>query len=373
MPAGSGAEFCYPGPRVVARIREASQEDLPRLAALLGRREGLDGPWPHTHRALWGLEPERIRAWVAVEGERIVALCCAELHRLQVGAQTVDAGYWTNLYVDEEHRDQLLYPRLPQAMLRGLAKSGVSRVYLAIRRLEIAEAHLRIGFRELTRYEVRLKPLRPLSLAAKQLRWPDLAVRLAEPLDRLAGLPLRAPGWRPRRLPRGRSLVRLSLPEDAEGIAELLARARAGAVTRRWDPQALIDRYREAPDGGPYHLLGLVSAGAIIGVAVTGVSTRETDVRVGVILELAARDDDEAVLAVLLRACERDLRAREADGVLLLDSLGPRVSKLARLAGYLDTGERYVLMVAPKKKIDEGDPILDAAAWRFPLADHDAF
>src|SRR5690606_14449620 len=132
-----------------------------------GIRDGLSGPHPGAARALLELDPARIRVWVAVDGEQIVAMSCAELHRLQVGDSVIDAGYWTNLYVREDYRDQLLYPRLPQAMLRGLSKRGITRVYLAIRRLDVAEGHVRIVFRASDRLVVRIKPVRPLSLLGK--------------------------------------------------------------------------------------------------------------------------------------------------------------------------------------------------------------
>lgn len=358
---------------VPVKIREATERDLPGLAALLGERDGLAGPYPGTRRALLELDPARIRVWIAAQGERVVAVSCAELRRLQIADQVIDAGYWTNLFVHPDYRDQLLYPRLPQAMLRGLAKSGITRVYLAIRRLEIANAHLRIGFRELARYVVRIKPLRPLSLASKQFGLPAFAVQLAAPLDRAAGLLLRVPGWRPRQPPRGSSVVTLSLPEDAEAIAALLMGTRAGLVTRWWDSPTLCARYQPAADDAPYVLLGLAQAGVIIGVAAYRFATRETGVRVGVVMELAARDDDPQTLALLLRTIERRARDEAADAVLLLDSLGPAVSRLARMAGYLDSGERYVLMAAPKRKIASEDPICHADEWRFPLSDHDAF
>src|SRR5690606_24164775 len=102
------------------QIREAGPGDLPKLAALLGVRDGLAGPHPGAARVLLGLDPTRIRVWVACDGEELVAVSCAELHRLQVGGEVIDAGYWTNLYIREDYREQLLYPRLPQAMLRGL-------------------------------------------------------------------------------------------------------------------------------------------------------------------------------------------------------------------------------------------------------------
>jgi N-acetylglutamate synthase-like GNAT family acetyltransferase len=355
------------------RIREADAADLPRLAALMGLRDGLDGPHPGAARALLGLDAARIRVWVATDGDEIVAMSCAELHRLQVGDSVIDAGYWTNLYIREDYRDQLLYPRLPQAMLRGASKAGITRMYLVMRRLDVAEGHLRIGFRAIDRLLVRLKPLRPLSLLSKHRGLPAGLVRAAGVIDRVAGLPLRVPGWRPRRSLSGESIEPLSLPGDAEALARLLSGCRAGRVTRRWDAETLTSRFEPAADGAGYSLLGLRRAGALIGVVAMRTSTREGGLRVAVIIELAARDDDPRVLARLLRAAERAAREREVEGVLALDALGPAVSRVLRWAGYLDTRERYVLMVAPKRSIDDRDPILDASAWRFPLSDHDAF
>lgn len=369
---------------MTAQIREASERDLPGLAELLDTRAGIgghSGTNPGARRALLELDPARVRAWVAVEHERVVAVSGVELRCLQIGPQTLDAGYWTHLFVHQDCRDPLLAQRLSQAMLRGLEQAGITRVYLATHRLELAAAHLDIGFSELTRYVVRLKPLRPLSLASKQLGLPAAAQRMAAPLDivlgralgRIAELPLPTPGWGPRRPPRGSSVVTLSLPEDSQAVAELLTRARAGRVTRRWDSQSLCARFESADEDAPYTLLGLCQAGVIIGVAAYRLAARETGARVGVVMELAARDDDPETLALLMRSIEGRVHEEAADAVLLLDSLGPAVSKLARATGYLDSGERYALLAAPTHSIADDDPICDANAWRFALIDHDAF
>jgi hypothetical protein len=360
----------------IAKVREATPADLPGIARLLGIRDGLPGPHPGAARALLELDPDRIRAWVAVDPERegddaIVGLTCAELHRLQVGDRVIAAGYWTNLYIREDYRDQLLYPRLPQAMLRALKKSGVERVYLAIRRLEVAEGHLRIGFREIDRLVVRLKPLRPLSLLGKHVGAPGALVRSAAIIDRVAGLPLRLLTRRPRGL--GRPIEALHWPADAEPLAQLLSTARADRVTRRWDPETLVARFQPAADGQAYTLLGLRRGTTLVGAVVTRVSTREGGLQVGVILELVARDDDPRSLMRLLDAAERGLYARGVEGVVALDALGPAISQALKRSGYVETPERYVLMIAPKRDLADDDPLLDASAWRFPLSDHDAF
>jgi len=354
-----------------AQIREATAADLAELAALMGVRDGLSGPMPGAKRALLDLDPARIRVWVAVDHGAVVAMTCAELRRLQIGDAVIDAGYWTNLYIRDDHRDQLLYPRLPQAMLRGLAKAGVERVYLAIRRLDVAAGHLRIGFCEIDRLVVRLKPLRPLSLLSKHRQLGPALVRAAGTLDRIAGLPLRVPGYRPRSAELGD--LSLTNEPDLSELARLSSSSRVGAHTRRWDANSLAARYQPAADGARYSAIGLRRGGALLGAAVDRITTREQGLRVAVIMELAARNDDRRILADLLRAIERRAHARGADGVLVLDSLGPAVSRVLRAAAYLDTGERYVLMVAPKRAIAAGDPILDPSAWRLPLSDHDAF
>ena len=100
-------------------------------------------------------------------------------------------------------------------------------MYLAIRRLEVAEGHLRIGFREVDRLVVRLKPLRPLSLIGKHFGAPRLVLRSAKLVDRVAGLPLRLSTRRPRLL--SGPVEPLRWPADAEPLAELLSAARSAA------------------------------------------------------------------------------------------------------------------------------------------------
>lgn len=354
-----------------ATIREADARDLPQLAALLGVRDGLPGPHPGATRALLGLDPARIRVWVAVDDTAIVGMTCAELHALQIGDSVIDAGYWTNLYIREDYRDQLLYPRLPQAMLRDLKKSGITRVYLAIRRLDVAAGHLRIGFREIDRLSVRIKPLRPLSLVSKHFGLPRPLVRVAGVVDRAAGLPLRVAGWHP--WSGVGEIVPLSLPSDGPAIAELLRDVRPLSVSRRWDLDTLVARFEPAADGETYHWLGRWHRGSLLGVAAFRVTTREAGLRIGVLMELAARGETFATVTPLLRGAEAALRDRGVDAVLVLDALGPSVADALKYAGYFETNERYVLMVAPKRSIADDDPILDAKAWRFPLSDHDAF
>src|SRR5690606_38074498 len=116
-----------------------------------------------------------------------------------------------------------------------------------------------------------------------------------------------------------------------------------------------------AADGGLYTLLGLRRGPNLLGAIAVRVSTRAR-LRVGVIMELAAHDDDPRLLARLLHAGERALRQHEVDAVLALDALGPTVARVLREAGYLPSKERYVLMVAPKRSIADDDPILDASA-----------
>lgn len=313
-------------------IREAGPGDLEQIKVLLQRREGPDAPWCGSWRASSSLDRNQLRAWVAVEGRAIVGLSCVELHALQVDDAIHDAGRWTVSHVREG-----LGPELRAALIEATLRCARSPIYALCRDPAEAAQRLRHGLVELQRHTLRVRPLRPLSLAAKGLGLPDRAARAAAPLDRVAALPVQLASRRSAGLPRGSSIVELTLPEDSEGIAELIAHARAGRISRRWDARSLEARFAPTPEGGAHTVLGLVRAGEIVAVAAYRVFASFWDgLSVAVIGELAARGDDRALLAALLRAIERRADAAGVEAVLVLDALGPEVSALLRGAGYLD-------------------------------------
>lgn len=331
-------------------VREANSDDAPTLARL----------WPDHPQLQLG----RARVWLAEHGERIVACASARPQTLQLGPREhALAELWTS-EVDPAYRSQGIDARLASALREALREAGV-------------EALIQRGFGapllphtpgfdlSCTRsYPMRAKVLRPLALLSKRGQWPALAVRAARPLDAVAGLPLRAPGWRPRKLASGSSLVELSLPEDAGAIADLRARSCPGRPRLHRSADALDEGLRELPGA---RCLGLTRTGVVIAYVAYRLQSAPNGLRVADLLDLAARDDDPALLAVLLRGVERRVRG-EAELVRLLDALGDELSKVARLAGYLRQAEGYELALGPLDPEGTLPSTLRASASRWRLS-----
>src|SRR4051812_8755029 len=99
--------------KMIAKIRHATAADLPAIRELLMLRDDRQWDQPSTNWFLCGLDPNRCLAWVAFAGDQPVGLTSMYVRMLRMGARELRAGYWANLYVHPEFREQMLYPRLP--------------------------------------------------------------------------------------------------------------------------------------------------------------------------------------------------------------------------------------------------------------------
>lgn len=326
-----------PGRAPTIHIREADADEL------------LAGPRDDPAR-----EPRR-RVWVAERGTERVASLVAELHDLVLDRREVPSA---RIELAGDLGSAAPWPELAASARASLADAGVGYLY----RLAPPAPKLRraLGLTVIGRYLQRAKALRPLSLLAARLHHPPGLDRVGKVLDPLLGLPLRAPGWRPRQLVRGNSFVELTLADDAPALVALLTRAARGGVGRRWTAAELITAY-----GSEATVIAQTHAGTIVAFVAMRIEDR-AGLRTATILDIVARDDEFDLHAELLRAAERRVRER-AEVLTLLDGASGELRKAARRAGFIDTGQRWVLGV------DRLDPTLaplpPGARWRLGLVD----
>ena len=329
----------------IIHIREANGEDAPALS--------------RTFDGLEGVDPRRARVWVAERGEHIVAAASAQRVDLRLDTRPLAlAQLWTSP-AQTAPRAAGVGPQLAAALRAGLERVGsIAGLY---RLREPSQDPGGFALPHAAEYAVHIKVTRPLSLASKRGAWPALALRAASSLDTLAALPSRAPGWQPRRLPRARSFVELSLPEDAAALAELCTQGSPRRVLATRSARSFAARYQPGDT-----LLGLTHSGTIIAFVSYRV-VRAGEVCVGELLELAARNDDPTLYAALLRAAERRLRAQEVELLVVLDGLGEGLRQATRAAGYRDSRERLRLEFGPLDLALPLDPQLRASCTRWSL------
>ncbi|GIW73801.1 MAG: hypothetical protein KatS3mg103_0323 [Phycisphaerales bacterium] len=329
----------------------------------------------HARSALFGLDPRACVMWLATVDDRPAGCTALYLRDLACNEQetSLPIGYWAHLFVLPEHRRRMLYPQLVLTMRRAMPELGIEAILTAMRRPSVTEAHLKLGFRSVCTWPVRLKPFRPAALVAKHKGLP-----LLRPLSPLIDGP-----WsvglgmlRPRADDRVQLHEAASLRGNAgflDEACDLLASVRGQRCASRWTPERLADRLGEGVDGRPYRIACIRQDGRLDGLAIFRTAVRGNGVRTGVLLELAARDDRADLLSPLAVACERELVRQRAEAVLWLDGAGQRHTKLLSALGYRPApGETYRLIALTSKPAKALLPE-DALRWRFTFLDHDAF
>ena len=136
-------------------IRQATAEDLPAAVRLFEIRDGHAYEPELIFHKVGRFDPERTLAWMAYDGSQPVGMTMMLLRELDVDGVKFRAGYWANLYIHPEYRQFLLYPRLTRAMTGALRKNDLAILYTAVRDLQVAGAHVKLGFSKLgnSRYE----------------------------------------------------------------------------------------------------------------------------------------------------------------------------------------------------------------------------
>src|SRR5262245_49151031 len=359
-----------PSNRIVTR--KASIRDTPAIEALIALRTRVEGGDDDEARPPVIEAPGR-RMWGAFDGERAIGMSSVLARELRSGDRHVRAAYWTGLFIDPGYRTSLIYPRLLSEMFSGLREEGFQTIYAAVRRRRIAEAHLRIGFERIAELKVLAEPLRPARLLAKYVR-PNGSAALdrvlawsCAPIDALFGLQL---GLRARL--RGVPIFD-ETPFEATIARWLAARhAEAAEICQRSTVDSLAERYGAEPDR--YRVAKLIREDRIASCAVLCVVERRGGVRAAVILDLGWDPTmrDARAETQLFAAVQQIARRERCDVVLLLDGSSATDGDAARRAGYLESPERYTLLLRRDKANPVAAPCLDRA-WRFVFGDHDTF
>jgi hypothetical protein len=354
-----------------AKIRPLTADDLRIVRELLTQRDGRDWDNESTRWFLQDLEPGRCRAWAAFDGEKPVGLTTMFLRTLRVRGNSQRAAYWANLYVDPAYRDQMLYPRLPMAMLNSLKTLGVPFIYAPVRIPQLAKAHLGLGFSKIGRMEVLVRPLRPARFLAKYKKLGTVAGMLAGPVDAAFQ---RVLSLRGARVPTGVRVEASNVTAaPLEAIAKLLAGRAVDRIAQPWDASTLRERYRQTREGGNYSVVTASRGEELAAVAIHRIAERGDGIQVGVVMELAFRPGAEAEAATILRRVELDATAANCELLIYLDGLGSKNRELLLRRGFRSSPEVYELLIWPKKVATDDQWLGDGDRWEFGFRDHDAF
>jgi hypothetical protein len=358
--------------RLVVRRAERSDEDATRSLFAVRRQAeeatSSDARGPELDRAGRTL-------WLALDGDRAVGMTSVQERHLCVGDEQLRIAYWTGLFIDPSFRSFFIYPRLISAMYVGLREMGIHRLYAAVRRQQIAEAHLKIGFKKIGDMAVLAKPLRPALLFAKYKRFirPDGSRRFLRALcsvpDAVVGLGVRFQGPRA-----GASweVIEISWSSDeVADLARLYAQGHAGYTAQTWNVESLRARY--AGQGSDYRLLVVRHQSKLLAAAIVRMVERAEGIRAAVILDLIHEPNSDRAAKMALAGVERLALASGCEGVLLLDGLSPADASLVRSRAYLKSPEKYSLLIWTDRGMDPLCLPQDLRSWRFAFGDHDTF
>jgi len=351
-----------PGPIGAVEIRRAGPEDQSEIAQLV--RQG--GGREYDLKMLG-----RRQVWLAVDGKSAVGLTMLEPRILQWGGRHRRAGYWTNLFVHPDYRTTMLYPRLVLEMFRGAEEAGLDFVYTAVRRQQVARAHLAMGMHSIGELPVLAKVLRPGSLLAKYKQLGKRARLLSRGPDSAyaAYLHLRRP-----RTPPPFSIEELDWnSSDVSRFTDILCSSGGERVCQAWTPDSLRFRFEDPLDGPPYRLIAARKNGRLTGGAVYRVVEREKQIRLGVIMLVVHEPNEFDAARFCLAEIERQASAQNAEVILCLPTPGALTKGSLRALGYRESPETYILMCRMTSRTPEGRPAQDLSQWHYAFVDHDAF
>lgn len=333
------------------RSRPARPEDVPAIVALL--RECLGARWDEEYFR-WKHEANPFgpsAGWVAEDGGEIVALRIFLRWRWLSGARELTAFRAVDTAVHPAWRRRGLFSRLTGEALPELAGAGGRFVFNTPNRRSLP-GYLGLGWREVGRVPLLVRPLRPVRMAAAALR-------------RSGGdepLPLSGHG-----LPRISALL-------AEGAADRWLEEPAAADADRrlrtpLSPEYLRWRYHSVP-GHDYRALHELAGGE--GAAVIFHRRRRAGLEEVKIGEVMIRGRRGPVMAADL--LERLARAVEADYLLAVAATGTPEREALRAAGFLPARGLGPRLVVRDLDGPEGSPGPAAAAgWRCSLGDMELF
>lgn len=359
---------------MTATIRIADRADAGIVAELLRERDAAAHPTSAVAAYLADLDPARITVWLAENEGRPVGINAVYRRTITSPVGPLAAGYWGHLYVRPEARTLMIYPQLVMAMLRWAQSGNADLIYTATRQEHVAAAHLKLGFARIVTIPVLLRPLRPGRLVASRSRaarrWAGWAVPLIDgalsACRFVAGIPGRTAATRDVR----------SDDRTADDLAALrvLQSGDEARIRTAWTAADWLARFSGTIEGGVYRAAvapreGKPEAGVLVRIAERG----SPPVRIGVVLELVDHSPGQAHASTLLRWVEQWAVAAGADAIIALPPMAAAERRPYRARGYWNAPETYTLVYRPTSPRGKADSLRDPAAWRFSLAEHDAF
>jgi GNAT superfamily N-acetyltransferase len=147
------------------RVREATDEDLPQILALLQSSLGWVPDeqyaafyrWKH-HQNPFGRSP----AWVAVDGDRVVGLRVWLRWRFTDGARAWDAVRAVDTATHPEYQGRGIFRRLTSSSLEELRAQGVAHVFNTPNE-QSKPGYLKMGWKEVGRLPVAVRFRSPLT------------------------------------------------------------------------------------------------------------------------------------------------------------------------------------------------------------------
>jgi len=231
-------------------IKRAEPSDADALRELFDIRSGTEEGTASDASGLELGKPGRM-VWVASQGRQAIGMTGVLVRRLSVGHHEIAVASWTAHFIDPAYRSALLYPRLLSAMFNGVREAGLTTLYAAVRRRQVADAHLWGGLKKLGDLPVLTKPLRPVQFLAKYTKilrngragtCVQAVCRVPDALFawgmRLAGPRVQGP-WRVREGTWSGSTV--------TGLAELYESDGMIQTGQHWTVDMLLARYGSAP------------------------------------------------------------------------------------------------------------------------------
>lgn len=356
-------------PSAKVTIREADPSDVSAVVELLRLRDERQHPAESVAAYVCGLDPSRLRAWLAFADGKPAGMTTVYLRKLRCGDRRYNVGYWAHLFIRAEYRRLMIYPQLVLTMMKGARAAGLDLVCCVMRRDDVTTSHLKIGFCEIGSIPVLMRPLRPARLITKYKQLGRVAMSLGSPLDALYQSRLRRP-----RSHNDLSVESLDLcSSDMHELVDMLNTSGRNRISQVWTTESLRSRFGATIEGWPYTLLAAMRGENLVAAVVFRVAERGNAIRAGVMMDAVAVPAGESALRLLLAEAQQRAIDANCDLMLYLDGLGNETGRVVAASGYRRSPETYRMIVWPKDRIEHDKQLADLTQWRFAFADHDAF
>jgi hypothetical protein len=310
----------------VNQFRISSAQDVPAetLSAFFDRNFAPSKSKFLMNHGAWLYRGEDNR-WLIEEGGEVAAYCAVIPTAMRVGEEHVEATWWVDLVVDENHRGEGL-----QSAFDGKVRATAPLI-VGFPNALAAKIHRGHGWGVREDLEVRMLPLRPLEIAKRRAATGNnrtglrLAALAAEPIAKLARRRLEK--FEPR-------VSRILGVLDVEVLVDVFSRTPADQSTTTFrDAEYLGWRYLDAPYRSEIFAAVGGSASVPTVAAVTRVMHSEQGDVARVLDVFGALHETETVRDVLQSVAQHAL-SRGAIQVTVMSGL-PLLSACLRAAGFV--------------------------------------